>query len=150
MSTHETSIAGIIAYLKQYYPTVETGALFRLQETLRLIEAFQFEREDKARVLNGWNALTQIKRILAEPTPEVKALEAKDVAWLTSKLAEAPDEKTTPNVRRLVKDIWTYPLQKYLPWCPLPGSHEALLAAANQALRELHSVSPRLVDGKIY
>ena len=60
------------------------------------------------------------------------------------------DEKTHPNVRRIVKDVWTYPLKGYLPWNKISLEDEqTVIFNANQILESIMAV-PSLVEGKIY
>jgi len=131
------------------------------QEGLRVKESIDFSSNPE-RASRGWIALDSIREkmkcVMTKqrlPPTYVDFIEAK----LASIYVDVDPETKNPNVRRIVKDIWTWPMTGYLPWSFLSKENDKkseeksitqkLIEIANEALHGIWA-TPKLVDGKIY
>lgn len=167
-------------YLTAYHPgLIDTESpVWKFQEQLRIVEAknhlpspieitkgdnASLQRDydyDRDRVARGWPALNSIREAIeiekkktAETTEFVKFVEDKLSALNESSALDS--EKG--NVRRIVKDVWTWPLKGYVPWTKVESSKSIesvkLMELADEILASdemVDAIRPQLIDGKIY
>lgn len=127
-------------YVRTYYPTLLAGP-WEYQEALRT-QAAQNWGADPDRAPRGWTAIDAIRKSdkTGLPAPFLKFIEAQEI----------PEETKLNNVRRIVKDVWTWPIAGYLPWTPVPADlADPVIKAAQNVIRRI-APNLQLVDGKIY
>ncbi len=128
-------------YASVYYPALLTDA-WPFQEALREREANNWDADRSPR---GWTAIDAIRNAAGHSTTELPPALATFIRGL-----DLPEETKTNNVRRAVKDVWTWPLAGYLPWVPVAiEAAEPVTSAAQQILRDIRPAL-RLVEGKVY
>lgn len=117
-----------INYIKKYYPTIRTEKDFHFQELNRIQVAREFNDQDGP---SGWHALNLIEKnyATADITNEFKS-------FITDEIKKV--DKKCSNVRRQVKNIWTYPLKEYLPWQTIDSKEkQSVLDNANKIIKKL-------------
>jgi hypothetical protein len=144
-------------YCEAYYPTLinTKSSEWKFQEKLRIAEASNFAKSPE-RAARGWVAIDSIKEALCNDDG-AHNLSPEYVKYVTGKLAEI-DEKKDNNVRRTVKDIWTWPMVGFPSWnhlVPHLGTSndvvKKVIQIANEILASASIVAiPALVEGKIY
>jgi len=135
------TVARSLEYVKLYYPQLlKPEGLFKFQETLRANEAVNWDPDRSPR---GWTAISAIRASNG-------VIPAEYASFMKEVLTALPEESKSSNVRRAVKDIWTWPMKGFLPWIPIRSAGAA--AALDDASTILALIPPRLalVEGKIY
>lgn len=134
------------------------SALFRFQESLRVLESKNFERF-KSRAVTGWMAIDSLEALL----PTEPNLPPEFVREVRERIA-ALDEAKNPNVRATVKFAWTWPLKGFMPWIGQDAISQSspddleqikdtrIFRMINYVNTALVTCVPRLglVEGKIY
>jgi hypothetical protein len=125
-------------YALRYYPSLVCGP-WKQQEWFRINEARSW---DPNRSPRGWTAIDAIRARRQEDT---------SVEFDSFIRAQAiPEETKDNNIRRVVKNIWMWPLTDYLPWTPVDSQVAATIVHAAKVILGRCRPCLQLVEGKIY